>query len=107
MARIRIAELAEYTQALLEEWTFADRKASVSTHVKDLVTARVDANAALIDEKMQFYCNLYQMSRSDLRQKIREASEAGISFVALRKQLAEEARSRGVQVQVDEPDGDE
>jgi hypothetical protein len=88
--RIGSAEFGEYHYQEFLNWSFCDRQSKAAL-LRNVAVARTDANQELIDRKMEAYAKLYNLTTEQLRERIREADERGVSIAKLHQNLAKEA----------------
>jgi len=85
--RIGSAEFGDYHYDRFLVWAFVDRQSKAAL-LRNLAVARTDANKDLIDDKLQYYCDLYNLGQAELLERIRQADLKGISIPQLHKLLS-------------------
>lgn len=88
--RIGSADFGDYHYQRHLAWSFVDRQSKAAL-LRNMAAARIDANEAQIDRKLQFYADLYNITLEQLMQRIMEADERKTSIAKLHQVLAAEA----------------
>lgn len=88
--RILSADLGQYHYVRFLLWAFSDRQSKAAL-LRNAIVARIDANASSIDEKLNFYSQLYAVTPNQLSERILAADREGTSIVKLHDILATES----------------
>ncbi len=91
--RLSTAELGDYHYQRFICWAFCDRQSKAALS-RNLIAARTDANADLIDDKLQYYAGLYGLTLEELQTRLMQSDQDGVSIAELHRQLAAEAEEK-------------